>query len=109
MFSLDFRKGIGREILERLHSYGATVYALSLEPMDDLKTYPNVITVSLDLSNWSEARKKLTDVLKNVELDGLVNNAGITICKPFEQLTEQDYDKYVTCCITMNQQVTLLT
>lgn len=85
-------EGIGREILERLHSYGATVYALSLEPMDDLKSYPNVVVVSLDLSNWSEVRSRLTDVFKNVELDGLVNNAGITICKPFEQLSESDYD-----------------
>lgn len=61
--------------------------------MDDLKVYPNVITVSLDLSNWSETRKILSEVFKNVELDGLINNAGITICKPFEKLTEQDYDK----------------
>lgn len=51
---------------------------------------------SLDLSSWSDSRKKLTEVFQNVELDGLVNNAGITICKPFEQLTEQDYDKWVT-------------
>lgn len=63
--------------------------------MDDLKSYPNVVTVSLDLGNWGEARKKLTEVFENVEVDGgLVNNAGITICKPFEQLTEEDYDKY---------------
>lgn len=63
--------------------------------MDDLKAYPNVITVTLDLSNWIEARNILSEVFKNVELDGLINNAGITICKPFEQLTEQDYDKQV--------------
>lgn len=61
--------------------------------MDDLKSYANVITVTLDLSNWAETRKTLTDVFKTVELDGLVNNAGITICKPFEELTEDDYDK----------------
>lgn len=61
--------------------------------MEDLKSYPNVVTVSLDLSKWSEARKVLTEVFENVEVDGLVNNAGITICKPFEELTEEDYDK----------------
>lgn len=87
------KKGIGREVLERLHASGATVYAVSLEPMEDLKSYPNVVTVSLDLSKWSEARETLTKVFENVEVDGLVNNAGITICKPFEELTEEDYDK----------------
>lgn len=69
------------------------MYAVSLEPMEDLKSYPNVVTVSLDLSKWSEARETLTKVFENVEVDGLVNNAGITICKPFEELTEEDYDK----------------
>lgn len=63
--------------------------------MDDLKTYSNIITVSLDLSNWSETRKILTKVFENVEIDGLVNNAGITICKKFEEFTEADYDRYV--------------
>lgn len=87
--------GIGREVLENLHSYGATVYALSLEPMEDLKAYANVVTVSLNLSNWSEARTILTRVFENVKIDGLVNNAGITICKKFEEFTESDYDRYV--------------
>ncbi|XP_031618858.1 L-xylulose reductase-like [Contarinia nasturtii] len=86
-------RGIGREVLERLHSYGATVYAIDMSPMDDLKTYSNVITLSLDLSSWSYARTHLTEAFKNVQIDGLVNNAGITICKPFEELTEDDYDK----------------
>lgn len=85
--------GIGREVLERLVANGATVYAVDVSPMDDLKSNPNVVTVSLDLSNWSATRKTLTEVLKNVKVHGLVNNAGITICKPFEELTEEDYDK----------------
>lgn len=63
--------------------------------MDDLKTLSKIITVSLDLSNWSETRKTLTKVFENVQIDGLVNNAGITICKKFEEFTEADYDKYV--------------
>lgn len=67
--------------------------------MDDLKTYSNIITVSLDLSNWSETRKILTKTFKNVQIDGLVNNAGITICKKFEEFTEADYDKYEHCTV----------
>lgn len=61
--------------------------------MEDLKSNPSVVTVSLDLSNWSVTRNTLTEVFKNVEVDGLLNNAGITICKPFEEFTEEDYDK----------------
>lgn len=61
--------------------------------MEDLKSYTNVFIVTVDLSKWCETRKTLTGVFKNVDIDGLVNNAGITICKPFEELTEDDYDK----------------
>lgn len=86
-------RGIGREVLERLHSYGAFVYALDISKMEDLKSYKDVLTVSVDLSNWSETRCALTECFKNVVIDGLVNNAGITICKQFENITEDDYDK----------------
>lgn len=62
--------------------------------MEDLNIQcPNVEVLSMDLSNWSDVKVKLPKFLKGVELDGLVNNAGITICKPFEEFTEEDYDK----------------
>lgn len=94
MFFFSFISGIGREVLNKLLEYGATkVYAIDISAMENLQTYSNVETVSVDLSKWCETRKILTKVLENVEVDGLVNNAGITICKPFEQLTEKDYDK----------------
>lgn len=64
--------------------------------MEELKIKcPNVVTVPLNLADWSKTRDMLTKVFKNVKIDGLVNNAGITICKPFEELTEEDYDKSV--------------
>lgn len=63
--------------------------------MDDLKTYSNIKLIPLNLTNWSEVRTTLTNVFKNVEIDGLVNNAGITICKKFEEFLEADYDEYV--------------
>lgn len=70
-------------------------YAVSLENMDDLKAqHPSVEILSLDLCNWQEVKVKIPQMLGGAKLDGLVNNAGITICKPFEELTEEDYDKY---------------
>lgn len=62
--------------------------------MDDVKAaLPGVEIVSLNLGDWKNTREILTKVFQNVKVDGLVNNAGITICKPFEELTEEDYDK----------------
>lgn len=62
--------------------------------MNDLKAqYPTVEILSLDLCNWNDVKEKIAKMLEGVLLDGLVNNAGITICKPFEEFTESDYDK----------------
>lgn len=81
---------------ERLDGLGSTVYAISrsLGPLNELKiACPNVITVQLDLSDWSATRSVLINSLKNVKIDGLVNNAGVAICKPVDELTEKDFDE----------------
>lgn len=81
---------------ERLDSYGAKVYAVSLEALTDLKRKcPNVEILSMDLSSWSNVKMKLPEFVKDVQLDGLINNAGITLLKQFEKFTEDDYDRYV--------------
>lgn len=63
--------------------------------MEDIRgECPGVVTVSLDLTDWSKVREVLTVTFQDVDIDGgLVNNAGIVICKPFEDITEEDYDK----------------
>lgn len=87
--------GIGRAISQRLHSYGATVYALSRskEPLDSLvKECPNIIPITLDIGkSWDETRK-VVDGLKN--LDVVINNAAIieSSNKPFLEVNESDYD-----------------
>lgn len=89
-------KGIGRDLCERLDVLGATVYAISrsVEPLNELKaTNPRIIIVQLDLSVWSSTRIELEKLFKNVKIDGLVNNAGIAICKPFMELNEKDFDE----------------
>lgn len=90
------KKGIGRDICERLYASGATVYAISRSsgPLNELKAAcPNVITLQIDLADWTKTRTELTKLLKNIEIDGLVNNAGIAICKPITELTEKDFDE----------------
>ena len=95
-FSIFHRKGIGRDLCERLDALGATVYAISrsVEPLAELKqSNPRIITLSMDLSNWSSSRTEIEKHFKNVKIDGLVNNAGLAICKPLAELTEKDFDE----------------
>lgn len=83
-------------MVEKLYGLGATIYAISRspKPLDELKTVcPNVHIVSIDLGNWNETRTTLRTFLNGVKIDGLVNNAGIAIIKPFEKLTEKDFDE----------------
>jgi len=88
-------QGIGRDLCERLDALGATVYAISRSagPLTELKaTNPCIVTVTLDLSDWSKSRSALEKVFKGVKIDGLVNNAGVAICKPVTEFTEKDFD-----------------
>lgn len=59
-------------------------------PLADLKRdCPDIQIIAVDLAGWKETRAALKDV---PTLDGLVNNAGIAIIKPFLETTEEDYD-----------------
>ena len=92
-----FFLGIGNAVCKRLYEYGATVYAFSRSkgPLGELKSdCPNIIAVTVDLSKWEETVKAFS-VLDNVIVDGLVNNAGISITKPFLEVTQQDFDELV--------------
>lgn len=63
----------------------------SIGPLNELKSEcPNLKIISVDLSNWTLTREALKSL---GPIDGLVNNAGIAIIKPFEELTEQDFDE----------------
>lgn len=42
--------------------------------------------------NWNETKTALANI---GPLDGLVNNAGIAVIKPFSEITEEDFDKLV--------------
>lgn len=88
--------GIGRELVEKLYELGATIYAVSRSPapLEELKKVcPNVHIAVVDLGDWNETRSVLKKFLDGVKIDGLVNNAGIAIIKPFEQLSEKDFDE----------------
>lgn len=82
-------------MVQRLYELGATIYAISLEigPLEELqKQLPTIKIVAFDLSDWKATREKLSEFLEGVQVDGLVNNAGVTIVKPFLEFTEAEYD-----------------
>lgn len=89
--------GIGRDLCERLDTLGAVVYAVSrsAEPLAELKlAHPRVRTIHLDLSGWDNTRTQLQKHLKDVKIDGLVNNAAVSVSKTVYELDEKDFDKY---------------
>lgn len=87
--------GIGNELCRTLTLCKAKVIAVSrsIEPLQTLKDeYPEIEIISVDLSDWLAT----TEALKDLDsIDGLVNNAGIAIIKPFADLTEKDIDEFV--------------
>lgn len=88
--------GIGRALAEKLYALGATIYAISRSstPLEELKSVcPNIEIATIDLGNWNDTRSVLSDFLKDVKIDGLVNNAGGGNGKPFEEFTEKDFDE----------------
>lgn len=79
---------------------GANVIAVSRNQthLDSLKADCSrlnggkLTTLELDLTgSWLNIRKTLQSEVK-VFLDGLVNNAGVAYIKPFEEITEEDFD-----------------
>ncbi|XP_017474381.1 PREDICTED: L-xylulose reductase [Rhagoletis zephyria] len=86
-------QGIGRALCQHLSALGAKVIALSksADKLEELKNSCSAIkTISIDLTNWQSARETLSQL---PQIDGLVNNAGVAIIKPFDELTEQDFDE----------------
>ncbi|XP_052897026.1 L-xylulose reductase [Anopheles moucheti] len=86
-------QGIGNDLCRTLDRAGAKVIAVSrsIGPLEALKgDCPRIETIQVDLSDWKQTRTALGPLGK---VDGLVNNAGVAVIKPFLELTEEDYDR----------------
>ncbi|MEF8784544.1 MAG: beta-ketoacyl-ACP reductase [Haloarculaceae archaeon] len=95
-------KGIGRGIAEDLGSRGANVVvnyrsseAAAHEVKDTIEdSGGNAIAVQADVANMDEVQsmyETITDAYGNIDV--LVNNAGITVDKKFENMTREDWDR----------------
>ncbi|BFG01269.1 L-xylulose reductase [Drosophila madeirensis] len=88
--------GIGQALVKQLATAGATVIAVARSDVQlkELTAFDpkHIQPLQLDLAEWQPVREALAKVPL---LDGLVNNAGVAIIKPFEELTEQDFDTHI--------------
>ena len=85
---------------------GANVIGVSRSeaPLNELKEElkgKSFQAIKLDLSDWNKTRDTLRNL--DVKLDGLVNNAGIAVIKPFEELSEDDYDQVMNVNLKGNK------
>tara|TARA_E500000318_G_C3504657_1_gene189788 strand:- start:101 stop:781 length:681 start_codon:yes stop_codon:yes gene_type:complete len=86
-------RGIGFELVQLFAREGHNVLALSRNELPCKKLHlENVTAISCDLSN-EEQIKNAVDFVKEkwTHVDVLINNSGLLINKPFEQLTSQDF------------------
>lgn len=95
-------RGIGRRIAEDLAQHGAKVivnFNSNLEHANEVvevikKNGGEAVAIQADISRLQELEKLYQEVLKTFgRIDIVVNNAGIMITKPIEDITEPDFDK----------------
>lgn len=95
-------RGIGRRIAEDLAQHGAKVivnFNSNLEHANEVvevikKNGGEAVAIQADISRLQELEKLYQEVLKTFgRIDIVVNNAGIMITKPIEDITEADFDK----------------
>lgn len=86
--------GIGRELCKHLYNLGAKVIAVARQEAQlkslTTETGAALETITVDLSNWKDTKLALANL---GPIDGLVNNAGIAVIKPYSEITEDDFDQ----------------
>jgi len=90
-------QGFGLDIVKRFLNSGAKVIIWDIDPemvekaTKDLKN-PNLSSNIVDVSNYKEVDRHVKDIIKNISVDILINNAGIT--GPTAPLWEYDVEMW---------------
>jgi len=104
-------RGIGRGIALALARQGTDViinYRSSQKEAEAVveeirKIGRDSLAIQADVSRKSEVEKMVAETVEKFgKIDVLVNNAGIAVFKPFDQLTEEDWDQ--TLAINLKSQ-----
>lgn len=88
-------RGIGFELALQFANAGHQVLAISRKTKKELIEHQNITCLSLDISK-SEDLNQVESFIENSwnnKVDILINNAGLLINKPFEQLTTTDFEQ----------------
>lgn len=87
-------RGIGYELALQFAKAGHQVLAISRKTPKALIENENITCLSVDLgkeAELAEVEKFLSSSWKKVDI--LIHNAGNLICKPFSELTQQDFEE----------------
>ena len=86
-------RGIGFELALMFANAGHQVLALSRNIPQELILNENITCLSVDLSNESDLEQVEQFLSKTwKQVDAVIHNAGSLICKPFETLTQTDFE-----------------
>ncbi len=88
-------RGIGFELAQQFAAAGHQVIALSRNssPLEKIN-HDNILAISTDLMNENSLEKAASTILEKFgSVDILINNAGMLVNKPFEELTSEDFLK----------------
>jgi 3-oxoacyl-[acyl-carrier protein] reductase len=88
-------RGIGLELAQLCSNVGHEVIALSrkVDPIQDLENN-SILSISTDLSVQSSIDAAVKIILDKWDrIDIVINNAGMLVNKPFEQLTPADFQQ----------------
>jgi 3-oxoacyl-[acyl-carrier protein] reductase len=91
---------IGKAITEKCIVEGANIIAIDidankLEDLQNLFSWKNISTYQADISNWNWLNKTFSSIIKDQEVDWLVNNAGIYFGKNIFEYDESMVDKVI--------------
>ena len=96
-------RGLGRYFANALARAGAAVVVTARQPdslqavCDEIRgSGGSAVAVSMDVGDSSSVTAAVTEVVRQFgKLDILINNAGVTITKPFLEVTEAEWDRVV--------------
>jgi 3-oxoacyl-[acyl-carrier protein] reductase len=98
--------GIGKAVVEGIIAGNGHVILLDLDWEASIKVQEEfgencVHVYQVDLSNPTETRKVFEQILSETEhIDVLINNADIISTKPFEEITQEEWNRVISIDLT---------
>ncbi len=98
--------GLGRELIRQLLTLHVKVAAFDLN-VSTLPEHENLLSIALDITQTSKLEQAVQQVHQRFgQIDGLINNAGITHMSRFENTSEQLFDTIMQVNFTASVELT---